>query len=79
MKLLQPFAHYTNVTGSEEMTSIGMVFPLIMELRLHLEEVSHFNYICIVTKFLLHFYYGYNYILFQNRWPPVLEFQPLQL
>lgn len=25
MKLLQPFAHYTNVTSSEEMTSIGMV------------------------------------------------------
>lgn len=40
LALLQPFAHYTNVTSSEETTSICMVLPLLKELSLHLEEVS---------------------------------------
>jgi hypothetical protein len=40
LELLQPFAHYTNITSSEQTTSICMVLPLIKELSLHLEEVS---------------------------------------
>ena len=39
--LLQPFAHQTNVTSSEESTSICMVIPTLKELDLHLKEVRN--------------------------------------
>ncbi len=40
LELLQPFAHFTNVASSEQLTSVGMIFPLLKELSLHLNEVS---------------------------------------
>ena len=40
VELLKPFAHYTQLTSSEDTTSISMVVPVIMELRLHLEQMS---------------------------------------
>ena len=40
LELLQPFAHFTNVASSEQLTSVGMIFPLLQELSLHLGEVS---------------------------------------
>lgn len=37
--LLQPFAHQTNITSSEDSTSICMVIPTLKELDLHLKKV----------------------------------------
>ena len=38
-QLLQPFAHHTNITSAEKMTTIAMVIPVLKELNLHLEEM----------------------------------------
>ena len=35
--LLQPFAHQTNITSSEDSTSLCMVIPTLKELDLHLK------------------------------------------
>lgn len=37
--LLTPFAHHTNLTSSEDSTSVCMVVPVLKELDLHLKEV----------------------------------------
>ena len=39
--LLQPFAHQTNITSSEDSTSMCMVIPTLKELDLHLKEVRN--------------------------------------
>ena len=39
-ELLQPFAHNTNIASTKQSTFIGMIYPLIKELSLHLKEVS---------------------------------------
>lgn len=49
LRLLQPFAHHTNLTSSEESTSICMVIPILKELDLHLREVNDCIY--IITDF----------------------------
>ena len=38
-ELLQPFAHFRNVSSSQKGTSIAMVVPVLKELNLHLEMV----------------------------------------
>ena len=37
---LATFAHHTCIASSEDSTSICMVIPILMELELHLKEVS---------------------------------------
>ena len=51
-RLLQPFAHHTNITSSEENTSICMVIPVLKELDLHLKEVCNKNAL-LLHEFLL--------------------------
>ncbi len=38
--LLEPFAQYTNLCGSENYTTISSVIPIVMELTLHLREMQ---------------------------------------
>ena len=38
-----PFVHHTNITGTENSTTIAMVIPVLKELYLHLEEMSKTN------------------------------------
>ena len=38
-KVLQPFAHLTNLISSEKSTSIAMTIPVLKELYLHLNKV----------------------------------------
>ena len=39
--LLQPFAQFTSIISGEECTTLSSVIPAIMDMCLHLEEVSH--------------------------------------
>lgn len=38
--LLEPFARYTQLASAEDVSTISMVIPIIMELRLHLDEMK---------------------------------------
>lgn len=40
VELLQPFAHYTNITSAALTTTMAMVLPVIKEATLHLDEVT---------------------------------------
>ena len=50
VELLKPFAQYTQLTSSDEMTSISMVIPVIIELHLHLEQMSSVHELCQVVN-----------------------------
>lgn len=41
VELLQPFAIYTQLVGSEEVTTISMIIPILAELHLHLEQLKN--------------------------------------
>lgn len=45
IELLQPFAHHTNITSAEKSTTMAMVFPVLKELNLHLDEVSQYTHL----------------------------------
>lgn len=49
VELLKPFAIYTQLASSEDTTSISMVVPIIMELRLHLEQMKNVHGLCLVS------------------------------
>ena len=40
--LLQPFTQFTSLASGEEFITLSSVIPAIMDLNLHLEEVSVF-------------------------------------
>ena len=42
-ELLKPFAQYTQLMGSEEVTTISMIIPALMELDIHLEQSKSIN------------------------------------
>ena len=48
--LLKPFAQYTQLVSTEETTTISMIIPVIIELQLHLEQMSHVTGIVLVVS-----------------------------
>lgn len=40
--LLQPFAQFTQLISGEDFTTISSVYPAILEIKMHLEEVLDF-------------------------------------
>ena len=42
VELLKPFAEYTDLSGGENFTTISSIIPIIMELRLHLDQVCKY-------------------------------------
>ncbi len=53
VELLKPFAQYTQLTSSEDTTSISMVIPVVLELRLHLEKMKSVHGLCQVVTTML--------------------------
>lgn len=41
-KFLKPFVQYTSLVGGEDYATITIVVPIVMEIRLHLEEMVLF-------------------------------------
>ncbi len=55
--LLEPFAKYTQLASGEDMSTISMVIPIIMELHMHLDEMKSIpglSTACKVLKDALH-------------------------
>ena len=44
--LLQPFAQFTSLISGEEFTTLSSVIPAIMDINIHLEEVSQYLIMC---------------------------------
>lgn len=38
--LLEPFAKYTQLASAEEISTVSMIIPIIMELNMHLDEIK---------------------------------------
>ena len=41
VNLLQPFAKFTSLLSGDEFTTLSCVFPALMELNIHLQEVCY--------------------------------------
>ena len=55
--LLEPFAKYRQLASGEDMSTISMVIPIIMELDMHLDEMKNrpgLSAACTVLKVALH-------------------------
>ena len=55
--LLEPFAKYTQLASGEDMSTISIVIPIIMELDMHLDEMKNrpgLSAACTVLKVALH-------------------------
>ena len=55
--LLEPFAKYTQLASGEDMSTISMVIPIIMELNMHLDEMKNrpgVSTACTVLKDAMH-------------------------
>ncbi len=55
--LLEPFAKYTQLASGEDMSTISMVIPIIMEIHMHLDEMKSIpglSTACKVLKDALH-------------------------
>ena len=51
--LLQPFARYMDLMGSEEYTTLSMVVPILLELNYHLSEVYEWFLVVSTCKYNL--------------------------
>ena len=59
---MKPFAHYTTLTGAEEITTVSTVIPVILELCIHLEEMEKVHGLAQVANLMhreLHRWFKY--------------------
>jgi len=52
-QLNDPFAHYTNLENAEDTTTVSAVVPILMELSMHLEEMSQKPGLAAISNCLL--------------------------